>query len=180
VIQAAGAVNINAQNNIDNSVVALATPMWAVVRAPAPVLRAASSPPHHPEPTTAARPGSTAGQPVSLPGFSLPTSQNGLFRLSQESSTTPTGTGPQSWTLTGATVTSSTSTPVTINRVKGLPSNAGKSQPHKYLIETNPVLTDLKQFMSSDYLLSNLGYDPDQSAKRLGDGLYEQRLISKR
>ncbi|MEO6678739.1 MAG: DUF637 domain-containing protein [Pseudomonas sp.] len=31
--------------------------------------------------------------------------------------------------------------------------------------------------MSSDYLLSNLGYDPDNSAKRLGDGLYEQRLI---
>ena len=31
--------------------------------------------------------------------------------------------------------------------------------------------------MSSDYLLEKLGYDPDQSAKRLGDGLYEQRLI---
>jgi filamentous hemagglutinin len=39
------------------------------------------------------------------------------------------------------------------------------------------VLTDLKQFMSSDYLLSGLGYDPDLSAKRLGDGLYEQRLV---
>ncbi|WP_445178640.1 DUF637 domain-containing protein [Pseudomonas sp. McL0111] len=45
------------------------------------------------------------------------------------------------------------------------------------MIETNPVLTDLKSFMSSDYLLGKLGYDPDQSAKRLGDGLYEQRLI---
>jgi filamentous hemagglutinin len=31
--------------------------------------------------------------------------------------------------------------------------------------------------LRSDYLLSNLGYDPDQSAKRLGDGLYEQTLI---
>lgn len=31
--------------------------------------------------------------------------------------------------------------------------------------------------MSSDYLLSNPGYDPDQSAKRLGDGFYEQTLI---
>ncbi|NJP03621.1 hypothetical protein HBH25_22635, partial [Pseudomonas sp. hsmgli-8] len=31
--------------------------------------------------------------------------------------------------------------------------------------------------MSSDYLLAGLGYDPDQSAKRLGDGLYEQRLV---
>ncbi|MCO8314539.1 hypothetical protein, partial [Pseudomonas mandelii] len=50
--------------------------------------------------------------PLTLPGFSLPTSQNGLFRLSQEGSIHPTGTGPQSWTLTGATVTSSTSAPV--------------------------------------------------------------------
>jgi filamentous hemagglutinin len=39
------------------------------------------------------------------------------------------------------------------------------------------VLTNLKQFMSSDYLLAGLGYNPDESAKRLGDGLYEQRLV---
>ncbi|WP_037006852.1 hypothetical protein, partial [Pseudomonas asplenii] len=38
------------------------------------------------------------------------------------------------------------------NRVVGLPDTSGRSSPHKYLIETNPVLTDLKQFMSSDYL----------------------------
>ncbi|RMU70628.1 Filamentous hemagglutinin, intein-containing [Pseudomonas syringae pv. apii] len=31
--------------------------------------------------------------------------------------------------------------------------------------------------MSSDYLLAGLGYDPEVSAKRLGDGLYEQRLV---
>ncbi|MDI3250066.1 MULTISPECIES: hemagglutinin repeat-containing protein [unclassified Pseudomonas] len=65
----------------------------------------------------------------------------------------------------------------TINRVQGYMPTTPKSQPHKYLIETNPVLTDLKQFMSSDYLLAGLGYNPDESAKRLGDGLYEQRLI---
>ncbi|SET59343.1 filamentous hemagglutinin [Pseudomonas sp. NFR09] len=64
-----------------------------------------------------------------------------------------------------------------INRVQGLPNSSVASQPHKYLIETNPALTDLKQFMSSDYLLAGLGYNPDESAKRLGDGLYEQRLI---
>jgi filamentous hemagglutinin len=64
-----------------------------------------------------------------------------------------------------------------INRVQGLPNSSAASQPHKYLIETNPALTDLKQFMSSDYLLAGLGYNPDESAKRLGDGLYEQRLI---
>ncbi|WP_242167114.1 MULTISPECIES: filamentous hemagglutinin N-terminal domain-containing protein [unclassified Pseudomonas] len=65
----------------------------------------------------------------------------------------------------------------TISRVQGLPARNGVSQAHKYLIETNPVLTDMKQFMSSDYLLSGLGYNPDESAKRLGDGFYEQRLI---
>ena len=50
-------------------------------------------------------------------------------------------------------------------------------QAHKYLIETNPALTNLKQFMGSDYLLANLGYEPDKAQLRLGDGLYEQRLI---
>ncbi|KIH84613.1 putative large exoprotein involved in heme utilization or adhesion of ShlA/HecA/FhaA family [Pseudomonas batumici] len=65
----------------------------------------------------------------------------------------------------------------TLARVQGLPDMSVKSNPQKYLIETNPVLTDLKQFMSSDYLLSGLGYNPDTSAKRLGDGFYEQKLI---
>ncbi len=51
------------------------------------------------------------------------------------------------------------------------------SASHKYLIETNPALTELKQFLNSDYLLSGLGMNPDDSKKRLGDGLYEQRLI---
>src|SRR5690606_12937951 len=46
-----------------------------------------------------------------------------------------------------------------------------------YLIETNPALTHLKSFLSSNYLLDLLGYDPDAAQKRLGDGLYEQRLI---
>ncbi|WP_259640335.1 hemagglutinin repeat-containing protein [Pseudomonas syringae] len=65
----------------------------------------------------------------------------------------------------------------TVTRVEGLPSSNFVSKPQKYLIETNPVLTELKQFMSSDYLLAGLGYDPEVSAKRLGDGLYEQRLV---
>ncbi|RON01519.1 adhesin [Pseudomonas brassicacearum] len=76
-----------------------------------------------------------------------------------------------------AAVTSTPATSQTVARVQGLPDTSGKSNPQKYLIETNPVLTDLKQFMSSDYLLANLGYDPDKSAKRLGDGFYEQRLL---
>ncbi|UST72334.1 filamentous hemagglutinin N-terminal domain-containing protein [Pseudomonas siliginis] len=186
--------------------------------------------------------------PLSLPGFSLPTGENGLFRLSgQGSSSTAAGnTGPApTWTVgnvavnaqdhlvaasTGAprnlfidapaAVSDSTravdtfhrtpsmvqavastvdvkvpeGTPGSgmpsrgndmkesidtrpVTRVTGLPDTTAPSNPHKYLIETNPVLTELKSFMSSDYLLEKLGFDPDQSAKRLGDGLYEQRLI---
>ncbi|WP_250548353.1 filamentous hemagglutinin N-terminal domain-containing protein [Pseudomonas congelans] len=83
----------------------------------------------------------------------------------------------------GRPVTTTVSSPVaaaaaqTVTRVQGLPSSNFVSKPQKYLIETNPVLTELKQFMSSDYLLAGLGYDPEVSAKRLGDGLYEQRLV---
>lgn len=95
--------------------------------------------------------------PLELPGFTLPTGGNGLFRLSGQGSTLVQAPAPA--------------------QIAGLPDAASLSRPHKYLIETNPVLTDLKQFMSSDYLLSNLGYNPDESAKRLGDGFYEQKLI---
>lgn len=244
VIQAAGAVNIKAQDGIDNRV---ARPGFTYVGAGAKT-------------TTGSAGASGAGtfstritvnqqlppnlaqqqvNPLTLPGFALPTGQNGLFRLSGQGSSTPAASGPQSWTMGGASVTPTQRQPVlpsvqppniqpgngaqasasgadltaadyqapnvnvgasainvslpaasaegsalpgrstafTINRVQGLPASSGQSKPHKYLIETNPVLTDLKQFMSSDYLLSNLGYDPDQSAKRLGDGFYEQNLI---
>ncbi|WP_164673445.1 hypothetical protein, partial [Pseudomonas viridiflava] len=54
----------------------------------------------------------------------------------------------------------------TVAKVQGLPNSTFVSKPQKYLIETNPVLTELKQFMSSDYLLAGLGYDPEVSAKR--------------
>ncbi|WP_263263107.1 filamentous hemagglutinin N-terminal domain-containing protein [Pseudomonas sp. RIT-PI-S] len=195
--------------------------------------------------------------PLSLPGFSLPTGQNGLFRLSGQggnSTAAPASAGAQNWVLGGAslatgqrdqavvvdplrdlhldsgnavagstrqveaitravtgvdtttaaldTAPSGNTSPrpatasdvpslnagsagtaatlaatQTVARVQGLPNTAAKANANKYLIETNPVLTDLKQFMSSDYLLGNLGYDPDASWKRLGDGLYEQRLV---
>ncbi|MGR4037949.1 two-partner secretion domain-containing protein [Pseudomonas sp. 910_21] len=95
--------------------------------------------------------------PLVLPGFTLPTSGNGLFRLSGQGSTLAQAPTPA--------------------QIAGLPDAASLSRPHKYLIETNPALTNLKQFMSSDYLLSHLGYNPDESAKRLGDGFYEQKLI---
>ncbi|WP_165496980.1 DUF637 domain-containing protein [Phytopseudomonas dryadis] len=75
-----------------------------------------------------------AVDPLGLPGFALPTGNNGLFNLNSN---------PE----------------------------------HPYLIETNPAFARLGTFLNSDYLLGLLGYDPDQAQKRLGDGLYEQRLI---
>ncbi|AWA40048.1 two-partner secretion domain-containing protein [Pseudomonas sp. 22105] len=48
----------------------------------------------------------------------------------------------------------------------------------RYLIETNPELTQSAPFMSSDYLLGKLSFSADEAARRLGDGRYETRLIS--
>jgi filamentous hemagglutinin len=162
--------------------------------------------------------------PLTLPGFTLPSGQNGLFRLSGQGTSNASASqapiAPQNWTIGSSAVSAldrSVGVPITdvrpieiadqsqlstidrqvqplnggqtsapppasiagqsLARVTGLPSATVSSKPHKYLIETNPVLTDLKSFTSSDYLLTKLGYDADTSAKRLGDGLFEQRLI---
>ncbi|WP_248800390.1 hemagglutinin repeat-containing protein [Pseudomonas sp. MWU13-2105] len=202
VMQAGGSVNLNAAQNINNSVI---RPFYEYVAAGRNLADTGSGSPYSTRVTINQQlPPNLAQQqvnPVALPGFTLPTGQNGLFRLSGQGSSNPVNTGPQSWTLGGASLGAAQRQPTpgdlsapsavsvgladraqgnqggTITRVQGLPDTSGKSNPQKYLIETNPVLTDLKQFMSSDYLLSNLGYNPDTSAKRLGDGLYEQKLI---
>ena len=196
IIQAGGRVNLNAEQNINNSVV---RPFYAYVAAGhTPTETGAGSGYSTPIQINSQLPPDMAQQqvnPVGLPGFSLPEGQNGLFRLSAQDSSTPATDGPQSWSLGGSSVTTVDRSPTppvdlgaiagsatmvdgqTINRVQGLPDANTASRPHKYLIETNPALTNLKQFMGSDYLLSKLGYDPDQSQKRLGDGFYEQRLI---
>ncbi|MNG65607.1 Filamentous hemagglutinin [compost metagenome] len=46
-----------------------------------------------------------------------------------------------------------------------------------FLVVTDERFTSRSQFISSDYLLSRVGYDPAQTHKRLGDGYYEQRLV---
>ncbi len=46
-----------------------------------------------------------------------------------------------------------------------------------YLIETDPRFADHRTWLSSDYLLSQMGFSPDAIMKRLGDGYYEQKLI---
>ncbi|NWD48162.1 hemagglutinin repeat-containing protein [Pseudomonas gingeri] len=156
VIQAGGAVSVNAQTGISSSVV---RPGYTYVgagprtdtQAPANTFSTRITVNQQLPPDLAQQ----QVNPLSLPGFSLPVGENGLFRLSGQASAVNQPSA----------------------HVPGLPDNSGRSSPQKYLIETNPVLTDLKQFMSSDYLLSNLGYDPQASAKRLGDGFYEQKLI---
>ena len=37
--------------------------------------------------------------------------------------------------------------------------------------------TDYRTWLSSDYLLNALAYDPATTTKRLGDGFYEQKLV---
>jgi filamentous hemagglutinin len=46
-----------------------------------------------------------------------------------------------------------------------------------YLIETDPRFTDQRTWLSSDYMLAQLGFSADATQKRLGDGYYEQKLI---
>lgn len=46
-----------------------------------------------------------------------------------------------------------------------------------YLVETDPRFADYAKFISSDYLLDHLDYDPAEVDKRLGDGFYEQRQV---
>ncbi|MDR1703054.1 MAG: hemagglutinin repeat-containing protein, partial [Sporomusaceae bacterium] len=53
-----------------------------------------------------------------------------------------------------------------------------KTEPDaKYLVETNQRFTNYNNFISSDYMLAKIGYDPAKTLKRLGDGFYEQQLI---
>ncbi|WP_238536617.1 beta strand repeat-containing protein, partial [Pseudomonas sp. M47T1] len=208
VIQAGGAVNVTTQNNFDSSVVRAG---YNYVGAGTRTDTTAAGTAYSTRVSLNAQLPPDLAQkevdPLSLPGFSLPTGQNGLFRLSG-ASTTSAQVNTGNWTLSGTnlttsqhqagtstrqapsvqagasstgTLTAATGTTAastsTIARVQGVPDTSAQSQPQKYLIETNPALTNLKQFMSSDYMLSALGYNPDASEKRLGDGLYEQTLV---
>ncbi|HEY0287609.1 MAG TPA: DUF637 domain-containing protein [Pseudomonas sp.] len=192
VIQAGGTVNVTVGNTLDNSVVRAG--YTYIGSGPRTDTQASGADFATRITLNQQLPPDLAQQqvnPLTLPGFTLPSGQNGLFRLSGKGATTATQTAPHTWTLGSATIDhterdraapaglrqSTAADSLTVNRVQGLPDASFIPHPQKYLIETNPALTDLKQFMGSDYLLSNLGYNPDQSQKRLGDGFYEQRLI---
>lgn len=46
-----------------------------------------------------------------------------------------------------------------------------------YLVETDPRFSNYRTWLSSDYMLNSLSYDPATITKRLGDGFYEQKLV---
>ncbi|WP_019556299.1 two-partner secretion domain-containing protein [Thiomicrorhabdus arctica] len=46
-----------------------------------------------------------------------------------------------------------------------------------YFIETDSAFTNNQAWLSSDYILDQLAFDPTITQKRLGDGFYEQKLI---
>ncbi|MGN4155420.1 beta strand repeat-containing protein, partial [Burkholderia gladioli] len=46
-----------------------------------------------------------------------------------------------------------------------------------YLVVTDPRLTSYTNFISSDYMLGQLGLNPASIEKRLGDGMYEQQMV---
>ncbi|TDN69873.1 hemagglutinin repeat-containing protein [Paraburkholderia sp. BL10I2N1] len=46
-----------------------------------------------------------------------------------------------------------------------------------YLIATDPRLTSYTSFISSDYMLQQLGLNPQTVEKRLDDGMYEEQLV---
>lgn len=47
----------------------------------------------------------------------------------------------------------------------------------QFLVETDPQFTQYDNFISSNYLLQQLGLNPQQTRQRLGDGFYEQQLV---
>ncbi|AMO94017.1 hemagluttinin repeat family protein [Collimonas fungivorans] len=87
--------------------------------------------------------------------------------------------------------TGSTATPGAARTVDGaragavntvLPTNglySVRPQPNQpYLIATDPRFTQYGNFISSDYMLGLLGINPAVTQKRLGDGFYEEKLVT--
>jgi filamentous hemagglutinin len=77
--------------------------------------------------------------------------------------------------------TNTTSAKQTVAIQITLPSNAMfkiNTEPSAhYLVETDSRFTNYGNFISSDYMLQKLNIDPAKTAKRLGDGFYEQKLV---
>jgi len=88
----------------------------------------------------------------------------------------PSNSGPGNTTGTsGATVVRTSVPNIGIPSASLFRTLADPSS--RYLIETDPRFANYRNWLSSDYLLNNLGLDPNTTLKRLGDGFYEERLI---
>ena len=90
----------------------------------------------------------------------------------------PTATGPNGTGAapgTAPTVIRTSVPNATVPTASLFTTHPGSSS--RYLIETDPRFANYRAWLSSDYLLNNLGLDPNNTLKRLGDGFYEQRLI---
>ncbi|SEF28809.1 Haemagluttinin repeat-containing protein [Variovorax sp. NFACC28] len=88
----------------------------------------------------------------------------------------PTNSGPGNTAGTsGPTVVRTSAPNVAIPSASLFRTLADPSS--RYLIETDPRFANYRNWLSSDYLLNNLGLDPNNTLKRLGDGFYEERLI---
>jgi len=162
VIQAGGNVNVQATQSLANATV-LENQASQTVTAPSVDTSVSQSATPLVVRLNAQLPADLAQQavdPLTLSSFSLPQGQNGLFRLTdQNANGTQTGEAGS-----------------VIGQAQAQSSGSSAGSP-KYLIETNPAFANLKNFLSSDYMLGLLGIDPDETQKRLGDGLYEQHLI---
>jgi filamentous hemagglutinin len=95
----------------------------------------------------------------------------------------PTGSKYAPRSTSASTSTNSTANSITTsitsanNALFKVDANAGADPIGGYLVETDPAFTNYRQWLSSDYLLNALSYNPALMQKRLGDGYYEQSLI---
>ncbi len=69
-----------------------------------------------------------------------------------------------------------TQTPLTLPTARLFTIRPAPANP--VLVETDPLFTKYKNFISSDYMLQQLAKNPERTLKRLGDGFYEQQLIN--
>jgi len=89
---------------------------------------------------------------------------------------TPTNPLPSFTTLPGFGLQSTETVAINVPDNGLFTTHTGPSQ--DYLVTTDPRFTDFKTFISSDYMASRLSMDPQRIQKRLGDGFYEQKLIT--
>lgn len=68
-----------------------------------------------------------------------------------------------------------------LNDITKIPENSlyivVQNSNSSYFIETDPAFADYKSWISSDYFFEKMQSDPEKTAKRLGDGYYEQQLV---